>query len=141
MPLFLIPQPMPTGLPAFLRRVVGGFTAASVFLMPTDWSSTWPVANDVAHLERVPPADLPGVDADLLGQHVDAALHGEGRLVGAEAAHRAAGRIVGVDRDRLDVDVRHLVRPARVTGRRARAPCRPPTRTRRCRRSSAPSPR
>ena len=41
----------------------------------------------------------------------------EVRLVGAEAAHRAAGRVVRVDGDRLDVDVRHAVGAARVAGR------------------------
>jgi hypothetical protein len=36
----------------------------------------------------------------------------EVRLVGAEAAHRTAGRIVRVDGDRFDIDIRHTVRAA-----------------------------
>ena len=67
--------------------------------------------------ERVVPAELPAVEAAELAQLVDAAFHGKRRLVGAEAAHRAAGEVVGVDGPRLDVDVRHVVRAGRVAGR------------------------
>ena len=45
-----------------------------------------------------------------------AALDREVRLVDAEAAHRAARRVVRVDGERLDVDVRHLVGAAGVAG-------------------------
>ena len=67
--------------------------------MPTDFSSTCPVEKHVADCERVAVADLPGVEADLLGEQVEAALDGEAGLVGAEAAHGAARRIVGVGGD------------------------------------------
>ena len=70
----------------------------------------------VADVERVAPADLPAVDADLLGQQVEDPLDREVRLVGAEAAHRAARRVVRVDRLRLDVHVRHAVGAAGMPG-------------------------
>ena len=85
----------------------------------------------VAGVEGVAPADLPAVDPDELGERVQHALHREVRLVDAEAAHRAAGRVVRVDGGRLDVDVvdavgaagmarcalEHLVADARVRAR------------------------
>ncbi len=71
----------------------------------------------VARLEGVPPPDLPAVEAHLPGEHVERALHREVRLVRAEAAHRPAGRVVRVDGQRLDVEVRAPVRPGRVSRR------------------------
>ena len=59
---------------------------------------------------------VPAVEADLCGEQVEAAFDGEARLVDAEAAHRAARRIVGVGRDRLDLERRHAVGPAGVAG-------------------------
>ena len=67
--------------------------------------------------ERVAPAHLPGVDAELVREHVDAALDGEARLIGAEPAHGSAGRIVGVDGDAFDVDVGHVVGAGGVAAR------------------------
>ena len=43
-------------------------------------------------------------DADHLGQPVEHAVHRELRLVGAEAAERAAHQVVGARGDGLDVD-------------------------------------
>ena len=71
----------------------------------------------VARVERVAPADLPAVDPDQLGELVEHALHREVRLVDAEAAHRAARRVVRVDGRRLDVDVLDPVRAAGVARR------------------------
>ena len=68
----------------------------------------------VAGIEDVSLADVPAVHADRLGQHVHDAFHRELRLVAAEAAHRAAVRIVRVDGLGLDVDVRNAVHAARV---------------------------
>src|SRR5205814_278867 len=59
---------------------------------------------------------LPAVETDLLREEVEAALDREGGLVRAEAAHRAAGRVVRVRGDGLDVDGRDLIRPAGVAG-------------------------
>ncbi len=84
--------------------------------MPTDFSRTWPVVKasptSTALRQRISQRSRP----TLLGEQVEAALHREVRLVGAEAAHRAAGRVVGVDGERLDVDVRHPVGAAGVAG-------------------------
>ena len=56
-------------------------------------------APHLAGLDHVALAHLPAADADLLGQPIDHALHRELRLVGAEAAERAAHRVVGADGD------------------------------------------
>ncbi len=74
-----------------------------------------PGPEPVADLERVAPADLPAVDPDLLGEHVEHAFDREVGLVDAESAHRAARRVVRVDRRALDVHVRNLVGAARVS--------------------------
>ena len=84
--------------------------------MPTDFSRICPVVEQVADAHDVAPAHLPAVEPDLGGEQVEAALDGEARLVDAEAAHRAAGRIVGVGGDRLDRERRHPVGPAGVAG-------------------------
>ncbi len=68
----------------------------------------------VSGVEDVPFADVPVIHADLVGEDVHHAFHGELRLVAAEPTHRAARRIVRVDGARLDVDVRHPVRAARM---------------------------
>ena len=52
---------------------------------------------------------------DLLGEHVQDALHREVGLVRAEAAHGARRRVVGVDRGGLDVHVGHAERAAGMT--------------------------
>ena len=71
----------------------------------------------IAGTQDVALPDVVSVDPDLLGQQVHDPLDRERGLVGAEAAHRAARRVVRVDRLRLDVDVRHAVGPAGVTTR------------------------
>ena len=71
----------------------------------------------VAGRDDVAGAHLPAADADLLGEPVDHPLHGELRLVGAEAAERPAHRVVGAHGDRLDVDVGDPVRTAGMSGR------------------------
>ena len=52
-----------------------------------------------------------------LGQPVEAALHGELGLVGAEAPERPADRVVRADGHGAHVDGRHVVRAAGVPGR------------------------
>ena len=74
-------------------------------------------AEGPAHVERVPVADLPPVNADAFGETVQHAVDRERHLVHAEPAHRPARGVVRVDGTRLDVDVGDLVRPARVPGR------------------------
>ncbi len=76
-----------------------------------------PGAGAVSLAEHVPEADLPAVDPDLLREQVEDPLDREVRLADTEAAHRAAGRVVGIDGPRLDVDVRHAVGAAGVSGR------------------------
>ena len=84
--------------------------------MPHDAVMTWPVAKRSPGPQDVALADVVAVEAGPLGQHVQDALDGERGLVGAEAAHRAGGRVVGVDGHRLDVDVGHPVGAAGVAG-------------------------
>ena len=67
----------------------------------------------VAALDRVQQAQLDRVDAERLGQHVHLRLGREAHLHGAEAAHRAARRIVRVDRRALDQGVVDAVRADR----------------------------
>ncbi len=82
----------------------------------------------LADVERVPPAHLPRVDSDALGEAVEHPIDGEHHLVHAEPAHRAGRRVVRVDRRRFDVDgvepigaasvsrgsLEHLVADARI---------------------------
>ncbi len=75
-----------------------------------------PGGETVARVEDVSFADVVAVEPDLLGEPVEDALHGEGGLVGAETAHGAARRVVGVDGAGLDRDIRHPVRAAGVAG-------------------------
>ena len=67
----------------------------------------------VAALDRVQQAELDRVDPERLGEAVHLRLGGEAHLHGAEAAHRAARRIVGVDRRALDQGVVDAVRAER----------------------------
>ena len=71
----------------------------------------------VAALDRVQQPQLDRVDAERLGQPVHLRLGGEAHLHGAEAAHRAARRIVGVDRRALDQGVVDAVGADREGGR------------------------
>src|SRR3989304_2274046 len=84
---------------------------------------TWPPAPGVERragserppdVEGVDPADVPPVDADLLGQTVETPLHREVGLVAAEPAHRAGRWVVRVDGVRLDVHDRYVVGAAGV---------------------------
>src|SRR5258705_10690328 len=61
----------------------------------------------IARVEDVARADLPPVHADALGQHPHDAFDGEVPLVGAEATHRAARRVVRVDGAGLHRHARH----------------------------------
>ena len=110
MPVFFRPQAMPA-YSALAVRVLDGAQRA---LQADARAEQLPGRRAVARIERVAPADLPAVDPDELGERVEHALHREVRLVDAEAAHRAAGWVVRVDRGRLDVDVVDLVRAAGV---------------------------
>ena len=85
-------------------------------MSPTPGPSRWPGPGPVAGVERVPPAHLPAVDADPLGQDVEQPLQRERDLRDAEAAHRPARDVVRVDGQRLDVDVRDAVGAAGVAG-------------------------
>ena len=122
-------------------RLVPSRTASRVCRMPQPVVHPLAGGEEVARVEDVAVADVVAVEADPLGEPVEHALDGERGLVGAEAAHRAARRVVGVDGARLDVDVRHPVGPAGSDRRPAPAPWRRPRRRRRCRRGSAPGPR
>ena len=59
--------------------------------------TTWPVAQRAARLERVQEPQLDRVDVERGRELVHLRLGREARLHGAEAAHRAAGRVVRVD--------------------------------------------
>ena len=63
--------------------------------------------------ERVPSPQLEGIDPEHRGELVHLGLVGERHLRRAEPAHRAAGRVVRVDRRPLQQGVRHLVRSGR----------------------------
>ena len=91
----------------------------------------------VARRERVQQPELDGVDPERGGELVHLRLAGEARLHGAEAAHRAARRVVRVDAGRLDQRVRHVVRPAGERGRVRRDRGRATRRRRRRRAGSA----
>ena len=71
----------------------------------------------VARAERVQEAQLDRVDLERGGELVHLRLVREAALDGAEAAHRAAGRVVRVDAGRLDQRVLDLVRAAGERGR------------------------
>lgn len=60
---------------------------------------------ECALFHRVEAAELDPVHAHRVGELVHLGLVGEARLYRAEAAHRAAGRVVGVEGDAVDVDV------------------------------------
>ncbi len=64
-----------------------------------------------AHLHRVAAAELDRIHAERGRELVHLRLVAERGLDGAEAAHRAARRVVGVDAVGVDVHVRHDVRP------------------------------
>ena len=72
-------------------------------------SITWPGRKRVARRERVQEAELDRIDAERVGELVHLGLAGEARLNRAEAAHRAARRVVRVHHRRLDQRVRHQV--------------------------------
>ena len=80
----------------------------------------------VARRERVQQPELDRVDPERRGELVHLRLAREAGLDGAEAAHRAARRVVRVDDRRLEPRVRHRVGAAgerggvRADGRRAR---------------------
>ena len=87
-------------MPAARGGVVGGLDRIEA--LP---GAEAPVVHDlaraphVAGLDDVAGPNLPAADADLLREPVEDALHGELRLVGAEAAEGTADRVVGADGD------------------------------------------
>ena len=84
---------------------------------PTPAPSCWPVREPVADVERVAPADLPAVDADLLGEQVEHALEGERRPGWPRSrAWRPTAGCWCRRRGRLDVHVRDAVGAAGVAG-------------------------
>ena len=72
-----------------------------------------PGREEVARLERVQEPKLDRVDRELGCKPVHLGLGREARLHGAEAAHRAARRVVGVDGRRLDQRVVDAIRADR----------------------------
>ena len=102
--------------PRGARRVIGRLDRQQGFLGADRFFQDLSGRRQVADPHDVAPAHLPAVDADLGGEQVETAFDGEARLVDAEAAHRAARRIVGVGGDRLDGDRRRPVGPAGVAG-------------------------
>ena len=117
-PRVLQPEPEPDRLARRDRLVVRRLDLVEAGLGPAGT-----VVHDlartplVARLDHVALADLPAGDADLLGEPVEHTLHRELRLVRTEPAERAAHEVVRSDGDRLDVDRRPSVRPARMPGR------------------------
>ena len=107
MPTFLMPQAMP----ANFADLYASFTASSVLRRPNGLSSNLAGGERFARLQNVAIANVVAVDADLLGQPIEQAFDRERRLIRAEAAHRAAGRVVRVDGERFHVDRRHAIRP------------------------------
>ena len=98
------------------RGVIGG-----THRVETGPRAETPVVHDLARppddprRDEVARAHLPTRDTDPLGETVHDPLHRELRLIGAESAERTAHRVVGPDRDRLDIDRRHDVRARGVT--------------------------
>ena len=111
-----------------------------------------PVRHDVAGRERVPEPKVDGVEPERVGELVHLRLVCEAHLHGAESAHRAAGRVVRVDGDRLDERVRRRrtdrrrtrprwsSRPSSSTHRRPRPAGLARGRRRACRRGSHGAP-
>ena len=67
------------------------------------------VGQNLARLDRVTVADLPRIQADLLGQQVDQALERKLGLTHAKASVRTGGRVVSVVAKAADVGVLVLV--------------------------------
>ena len=106
MPTFLMPQAMPANLADLYASLHGFERFAEAERLVEQLAG----GEGFAGFENVAVADVVAVDADALGQPIEQAFDGEGRLIGAEAAHRAAGRVVRVDGERFHVDRRHAVR-------------------------------
>ena len=73
-----------------------------------------PVREHLPRPDRVAVADLERCDADHLRQLIQIALGRKAALRDAEAAERARGRVVRVDRLAVDVDVLIVIRPRGV---------------------------
>ena len=93
-----------------LNRFQRGFGAGAGF-------DDLPGGGHVAVIQRVLIAELPAVKAALLAEVVDAAFQREGGLVDAEAAHGAAGQIVGVNGCADDIGDGEIVGAGGVAGR------------------------
>ncbi len=107
----------------------GGSSAAAARItsaVGSEHSIRWPVGRMSPGRERVPQPQLDRVEPEPRGEPVHLRLGGEAGLDGAEAAHRAAGRVVRVDDRRLEPGIRDVVGAAgegggvRADGRRAR---------------------
>ena len=110
MPTFLMPQAMP----AYLADLVGVLHGFERFAEAERLVEQLAGGERFARLENVAVADVVAVDADFFGEAIEQAFDRERRLVRAEAAHRAAGRVVRVDGERFHVDRRHAIRARAV---------------------------
>ena len=117
MPLFLRPHPIPTARPASARLVVGGADGLKRLLQADRLLEHLPAGEGVSDVDGIAPAHLPAVDSDLFREQIHATFHREVRLVGSEAAHGAARRVVRAGRYRVYRDVLDLVGAAGVPSR------------------------
>ncbi len=105
------------GLPLALRRQRAGLDPAQQLGDRGRGVHDLAGGHDRALLHGVELTELDRVHAQLRRELVHLGLVREAGLDGAEAAHRAAGRVVRVEGDRLDVDVVDDVRAHREGGR------------------------
>jgi hypothetical protein len=105
------------GLPLALGRQRAGLDAAQEFGDRRRGVDDLPGGHDRALRHRVALPELHGVQAERGGHLVHLRLVGEARLDGAEAAHGAAGRVVGVEGERLYLHVPDDVRADAEGGR------------------------
>lgn len=105
------------GLPLALGRQRHLLDAAKQFGDRRRGVDRLPGRHDGPLLHGVELPELDPVHAQLVGELVHLRLVGEARLDRAEAAHGAAGRVVAVERDGLDVDVVDHVRAHAQRGR------------------------
>ena len=70
----------------------------------------------IAGVQNISLTNIPAVYADFFGEDIHDAFDGEMSLIGAEAAHGAAGGIICEDSLGFDIHVRHAVRSAGMAG-------------------------
>ena len=90
-------------------RIVGILDLEQRLLQRRGAVGNLPVGQNLARLDGVTVADLPRIQADLLGQQVDQALERKLGLANAKAAVRAGGRVVGVVAKAANVGILVLV--------------------------------